>query len=39
MTNASRYGVQDFETIVGFDNDGAVVYSATGTLGTMGRLI
>lgn len=38
MTNASRHGVQDFENIVGFDNDGAVVYSVTGTIGTMGTL-
>lgn len=38
MTNASRHGVKEFETIIGFDNDGAVVYSVTGTLGTMGTL-
>ena len=38
MTNATRHGVQDFETIIGFDNAGAVVYSATGTCGTLGAL-
>ena len=38
MTNASRHGVQDFETIVGFDADGYVVYSVTGTCGTLGTL-
>ena len=38
MTNATKHGVQDFETIVGFDADGSVVYSVTGTLGTMGTL-
>lgn len=37
-TNASRHGVHDFETIVGFDNAGAVVYSVTGTCGTLGTL-
>ena len=36
MTNATKHGVQDFETIVGFDNAGEVVYSVTGTLGTLG---
>lgn len=35
MTNATRHGVQGFETIIGFDADGSVVYSVTGTLGTM----
>lgn len=38
MTNASRHGVQDFETIVGFDADGSVVYSVTGMFGTLGTL-
>lgn len=38
MTNASMHGVQEFETIVGFDADGSVVYSVTGTLGTLGTL-
>lgn len=38
MTNASRHGVQSFETIVGFDADGSVVYSVTGTCGTLGTL-
>lgn len=38
MTNATKHGVQSFETIVGFDNDGAVVYSVTGTCGTLGTL-
>ena len=38
MTNASRHGVHSFETIVGFDSDGSVVYSVTGTCGTLGTL-
>lgn len=38
MTNATKHGVQSFETIVGFDNTGAVVYSVTGTCGTLGTL-
>lgn len=38
MTNASRNGVQEFETIVGFNDVGEVVYSATGTCGTLGTL-
>lgn len=38
MTNATRHGVKDFETIIGFDNAGSVVYSATGTCGTLGSL-
>lgn len=38
MTNATKHGVQGFETIVGFDNAGAVVYSVTGTCGTLGAL-
>ena len=38
MTNATKHGVQSFETIVGFDNTGEVVYSATGTCGTLGTL-
>lgn len=37
-TNANRHCVQAFETIIGFDIDGAVVYSVTGTLGTLGTL-
>lgn len=38
MTNATKHGVQSFETIVGFDADGSVVYSVTGTCGTLGTL-
>lgn len=38
MTNASKHGVQGFETIIGFDKAGAVVYSVTGTCGTLGML-
>lgn len=38
MTNATKHGVQSFETIVGFDNEGTVVYSVTGTCGTLGTL-
>lgn len=38
MTNATMHGVQSFETIVGFDDAGEVVYSATGTFGTLGTL-
>lgn len=38
MTNATKHGVQDFETIIGFDNNGEVVYSVTGTFGTLGTL-
>lgn len=38
MTNASRHGVKEFETIIGFDNHGEVVYSVTGTFGTLGTL-
>ena len=38
MTNATKHGVQDFETIIGFDSNGSVVYSVTGTLGTLGTL-
>lgn len=38
MTNATMHGVQSFETIVGFDAAGSVVYSATGTCGTLGTL-
>lgn len=38
MTNASRHGVKEFETIIGFDNTGEVVYSVTGTCGTLGTL-
>lgn len=38
MTNAIKHGVKGFETIVGFDTTGSVVYSATGTCGTLGTL-
>ena len=38
MANATMHGVQSFETIVGFDADGSVVYSVTGTCGTLGML-
>lgn len=38
MTNATKHGVQSFETIVGFDADGSVVYSVTGMFGTLGTL-
>lgn len=38
MTNATKHGVKSFETIVGFDADGSVVYSVTGTCGTLGML-
>ena len=38
MTNASRHCVKEFETIIGFDNTGEVVYSVTGTFGTLGTL-
>ena len=38
MTNATKHGVQSFETIVGFDTDGSVVYSVTGTCGSLGTL-
>lgn len=38
MTNATKYDVKSFETIVGFDNEGTVVYSVTGMFGTLGTL-
>lgn len=38
MTNASRHGVKEFETIIGFNADGSVVYSVTGMCGTLGML-
>lgn len=38
MTNATKHGVQSFETIIGFDAAGSVVYSVTGTFGTLGAL-
>lgn len=38
MTNATKHGVQSFETIIGFDSAGSVVYSVTGTFGTLGTL-
>lgn len=39
MTNVTRYGVQEFATIIGFDNDGVVVYSATETYRTPGMML
>lgn len=38
MTNATRHDVKSFETIIGFDSDGSVVYSVTGMFGTLGTL-
>lgn len=38
MTNATKHDVQSFETIIGFDSSGSVVYSVTGTFGTLGAL-
>ena len=38
MTNATKYDVKSFETIVGFDADGYVVYSITVTCGALGTL-
>ena len=38
MTNATKHGVKSFETIIGFDAAGSVVYSVTGTCGTLGTL-
>lgn len=37
-TNANKHGVQAFETIIGFNAVGEVVYSVTGTIGTLGPL-
>lgn len=39
MTNATKHGVKEFETIIGFDNEGDVVYSATGTYRKPGMLL
>lgn len=38
MTNATKHNVHSFETIIGFENTGEVVYSVTGTFGTLGTL-
>ena len=38
MTNATKHDVKGFETIIGFDSAGSVVYSVTGTFGTLGTL-
>ena len=38
-TNATRYGVKKFETIIGFDDSGEVVYSATVTFRKPGMMI
>lgn len=38
MTNATKHDVKGFETIIGFDSAGSVVYSVTGTCGTLGTL-
>ena len=37
-TNANKHGVQAFESIIGFNEAGEVVYSVTGTLGTLGTI-